>query len=137
MSITFHVSDGLPDTVAVVLVQHSDRTMVLLNYALVELMCPSERLGLINALLAKADDGPPTGRQLDEFDELAAPRRERSRREHRVQTSERTDLGGLGHESEKKSSGLGDSSGTVGLGTPPDHLNLGPIVQAKHCFYAG
>src|SRR3954463_6754522 len=112
MPITFHASDGLPDTVAVVLVQHSDRTMVLLNYALVELMCPSERLELINALLAKADDGPPTGRQLDELDELAAPRRERSRREYRAQTSERTGLGGLGHESER-SERSGQDSATV------------------------
>jgi hypothetical protein len=92
MSITFHASDGLPDTVAVVLVQHADRMLVLLNYALVELMCPSERLELINGLLAKADGGPPTGRRLDE---LAAPRRERSRREHLAQTSERTDSDAL------------------------------------------
>lgn len=82
MPITFHASDGLPDTVAVVLVQHSDRTMVVLNYALVELMCPSERLELINALLAKTADGHhPTDRRLDE---LAAPRRERRRRERRA-----------------------------------------------------
>ena len=95
MPITFHASDGLPDTVAVVLVQHSDRMLVLLNYALVELMRPSERLDLINALLAKTEGGPTTGRQLDE---LAAPRRERSRREHRAQTSKRRDLDGLGHD---------------------------------------
>jgi hypothetical protein len=95
MPITFHASDGLPDTVAVVLVQHSDRTIVLLNYALVELMAPVERLELINALLARTDDGRPTGRQLDE---LAAPRRERSRREHRAKTSERSNLGGLRHD---------------------------------------
>jgi hypothetical protein len=96
MSITVHASDGLPDTVAVVLVQHSDRTMVLLNYALIELMHPYERLELINALLARADDGPRTGRGLDELDELAAPRRERSRREHRAQALERTDSGRSG-----------------------------------------
>ena len=98
MPITFHASDGLPDTVAVVLVQHSDRTMVLLNYALVELMSPSERLEMVNALLARSNDGPRTGSRLDELDELAAPRLERSRREHRTQTSERTEPGGLGHD---------------------------------------
>jgi hypothetical protein len=98
MRISFHASDGLPDTVAVVLVQYSDRTMVLLNYALVELMCPSERLELINALLAKTDHGPQTGRRLDELDELAAPRRERSRREYRAQTSRQADFSGLGHD---------------------------------------
>jgi hypothetical protein len=85
MSFTFHASDGLPDAVAMVLAQHPDRTIVIINYALVELMSPAERLEMVNALLAKTDDGPPTDRRLDE---LAAPRRARSRRERQVQTSE-------------------------------------------------
>jgi hypothetical protein len=90
MSFTFHASDGLPDAVAMVLAHHSDRTVVVINYALVELMSPVERLEMLNALLARMDHGPPTDRRLDE---LAAPRRARSRRERRVQTSEpdRTD----------------------------------------------
>jgi len=97
MPITFHASDGLPDTVVAMLARHSDRTVVVLNPTLFELMSPHERMDMLNALFAKMD-GPPTGRRLDELDELAAPRLERSRREHRAQTSERTDLGGLGHD---------------------------------------
>jgi hypothetical protein len=94
MRITFHASDGLPDTVALVVAQQSDRTIVVLNYALVELMSPSERLELLNALLAKTEGRPPAGRGLDE---LAAPRRERSRRidennrYNELSTSEQTD----------------------------------------------
>jgi len=76
MPIMFHPSDGLPHTVVAVLAQHRDRTIVLLNYMLVELMSPLERMDMLNALFAKMD-GPPTGCQLDE---LAAPRRERNRR---------------------------------------------------------
>src|SRR3954462_10900878 len=74
MPIMFHASDGLPHTVVAVLAQHRDRTIVLLNYMLVELMSPLERMDMLNALFAKMD-GPPTGCQLDE---LAAPRRAHS-----------------------------------------------------------
>jgi hypothetical protein len=84
MLITFEASDELPPTVVAVLAQHPDRTVVLLNYTLVELMSPQERMELLNALFARMDE-PPTGgrsRGLDELDELAAPRRERSRRAH-------------------------------------------------------
>jgi hypothetical protein len=94
MSFIFHTSDGLPDAVAMVLAQHPDRTIVIINYALVELMSPSERLELLNALLAKTEGRPPAGRGLDE---LAAPRRERSRRidennrYNELSTSEQTD----------------------------------------------
>ena len=96
MPITFHAGDGLPATVAAVLAQHSDRTVVVLNYTLVELMSPRERMDMLNALFAKMDR-PPTGRRLDELDELAAPRRERTRRadenyrQTELSTSEETD----------------------------------------------
>jgi hypothetical protein len=79
MPISFHADDELPHTVVAVLAQHSDRTVVVLNYTLVELMSPLERMEMLNALFAKVDR-PPTGRRLDELDELAAPRRQRSRR---------------------------------------------------------
>src|SRR3954465_7649641 len=98
MPIMFHASDGLPHTVVAVLAQHRDRTVVVLNYMLVELMSPHERMDMLNALFAKMD-GPPAGRQLDELDELAAPRRERSRRTDKncryteLSTSEQTDSG--------------------------------------------
>jgi hypothetical protein len=90
MSFIFHTSDGLPDAVAMVLARQSDRTIVVINYALVELMSPVERLEMLNALLGRMDDGPPADRRLDE---LAAPRRARSRRERDTQTAEpdRTD----------------------------------------------
>jgi hypothetical protein len=81
MPITFHTSDGLPPTVAAVLAQHPDRTVVVLNHTLVELMSPLEQMELLTTLFAKMDR-PPAGRRLDELDELAAPRRERSRRAH-------------------------------------------------------
>jgi len=78
MPISFQASDELPATVVAVLAQHPDRTVVLLNYTLLELMSPHERMELLNALFARMDE-PPTGGRLDE---LAAPRRERSRRAH-------------------------------------------------------
>ena len=96
MSITFHTSNGLPPTVAAVLAQHPDRTVVVLNHTLVELMSPLEQMELLTALFAKADR-PPAGRRLNELDELAAPRRERSRRTDEnnryteLSTSEQTD----------------------------------------------
>src|SRR4051812_491850 len=98
MPITFHASDLLPPTVVAVLAQHPDRIVVLLNYTLVELMSPPERMEMLNALFARMD-GPPTGCRLDELDELAAPRRERNRRTDKnyrrseLDTSEETDSG--------------------------------------------
>ena len=96
MPITFHASDGLPPTVVAVLAQHPDRTVVVLNHTLVELMSPLEQMELLTALFAKMDR-PPAGRRLNELDELAAPRRERSRRTDennrytQLSTSEQTD----------------------------------------------
>ncbi|MBM7807755.1 hypothetical protein JOD57_003592 [Geodermatophilus bullaregiensis] len=84
MPISFHAGDELPPTVIAVPAQHPDRTVVLLNHTLVELMSPHERMELLNALFARMDE-PPTGGRFDELDELAAPRRERSRRNRREQ----------------------------------------------------
>jgi hypothetical protein len=81
MPISFHASDELPCTVVAVLAQHPDRTIVLLNYTLLELMSPPERMELLTALFARMEE-PPTGGRLDALDELAAPRRARSRRAH-------------------------------------------------------
>ena len=82
MPITFHDIDALPDTVAVVLAQHPHGIVVLLNYTLIELMSPVERLDLLNALFATMD-APPAGGRLHEFDELAAPRRRRTQDNYR------------------------------------------------------
>lgn len=107
MPISFHASDELPPTVVVVLAQHPDRTVVLLNYTLVELMSPNERMELLNALFAEMDE-PPTGGRLEALDELAAPRRERSRRtqddhrQDRLGPPQQTEVGHLdfGRDSE-------------------------------------
>lgn len=76
MPTTFHICDELPATVAAVLARHGDRTIVLVNYALVELMSPAERMHTLNRLFAGLE-GPSTPRRVDE---LAAPRLERSKR---------------------------------------------------------
>jgi hypothetical protein len=104
MPISFHAGEDLPHTVAAVLAQHSDRTVVVLNYALVELMSPLELMDMLNALFAKMGR-PPTGRQLDE---LAAPRRQRSRRAQEdhwrteLSTPKRTELRGLHYDGERE-----------------------------------
>jgi hypothetical protein len=98
MPTSFHASDELPPTVVAVLAQHPDRTVVLLNYTLLELMSPPERMELLTALFARMEE-PPTGGRLDALDELAAPRRERSRRAHdnhrrsQLGPPQRTELG--------------------------------------------
>jgi hypothetical protein len=93
--------------VVAVLAQHSDRTVVVLNYTLVELMSPLERMDMLNALFARAD-GPPTGRRLAELDELAAPRRQRSRRtreddpHNELNTPQRTELRRLDYDGDSE-----------------------------------
>jgi hypothetical protein len=79
MPISFHAVHELPHTVVAVLAQHPDRTVVLLNNTLFELMSPLEQMKLLTALFARMDEAPTGGRP-DTLDELAAPRRQRSRR---------------------------------------------------------
>jgi hypothetical protein len=99
MPISFHASNGLPHTVVAVLAQHHDRTVVLLNHTLVELMSPLQWMDSLNGLFAQVGEPPTLGR----LDELAAPRRERSRRTHEnyrqteLSTSQGTELGHLEH----------------------------------------
>ncbi len=107
MPISFQASDELTPTVVAVLAQHPDRTVAVLNSTLLELMSAHERMELLNALFARMDE-PRTGGQLDAFDELAAPRRERSRRAHdnhrrsQLGPPQRTEIGRLdyGRDSE-------------------------------------
>ena len=48
--ISFRAGDGLLHTVVAVLAQHQDRALVVVNYTLVGLMSPLERMDMLNAL---------------------------------------------------------------------------------------